>query len=107
MRGTGDEQLSTEGTARQHDHLPAVRVVDTGADANRRLPILLGVSGLQGIVETPSWRLLCVLFLRRRALSTDAVGSRLWHVMMQAFVPETRQKRVRFVTLHAADADLR
>ena len=55
-----------------NDTLPALRWRAGGADADRRVSVLLSVHALRRSAQASSRRLLCVLLLRHGAMSVDA-----------------------------------
>jgi hypothetical protein len=59
------------------DHLSAMRPSGRGADAQRRLPILLSLQGLRRTAQAEGGRLLRVLFLWVGAVSAGATKSLL------------------------------
>jgi hypothetical protein len=55
-------------------HLPGMRFHADRNDADGPLYLVLAVSGLFSAPAAEAWRLLCLLFVRQRALSTRAAG---------------------------------
>jgi hypothetical protein len=65
-------------------HLSALRPSGNRDDADRRLPVLLRLQKLWGTAEAQAGRLLCVLLLRFRAMSTGTG----WQGLLLAFAIE-------------------
>ena len=59
-------------TARIRHHLPDLRASSAGADADRRLPVLLRLQGLRRTPATSGRRLLRVLLFRGHAVPAEA-----------------------------------
>lgn len=57
--------------------MSALRPSIDGQHADQCLPILLRLQGMRRCAPPQSWRLLCVLLVRRRALSSDSGGARV------------------------------
>ena len=58
-----------------HPYLPELRHIQKRADADRRVPVLLCVYGLRHAAQTQGGRLLRILFLWRRSVSSDPRGA--------------------------------
>ena len=54
--------------------MPGVRTSSNGDDADKRVRLLLRLHRLRRPAASEAWRLLCLLFVRQRRLSTDSAS---------------------------------